>query len=163
MNNLVAGIGDVLLRYPELIDDLTPTERDLIATFDSWSYVAVHLGASSPEKIPPKPKLLMQALHKAKVPFRLVGHDSEGPKPKLRMHIECVKHASRFIGTLSCFNVVAQLCKIPSFVLVNRAHVEPHIYGLMNANGARVEPWNVGKPIEQIYAEAVEWANHDFS
>lgn len=158
MNNIVAGIGDVLLRYPELIDDLTPSERDLIATFDTGPYVAVHLGSSDPEKCPPHPEILIRALHKAKVPFRIVGHDSEGPKPKLRMHIECVKHASRFIGSLSCFNVVAQLAKVPSFVLVNRAHREPHIYGLMGANGARVEAWNDGKPVEDIYAEAVEWA-----
>lgn len=157
MNNMVAGIGDVLLRYPQLIDDLTDVER---VTLDSLQrpYVAVHLGSSSPEKIPPQPRELVRRLLAAKVPFVMVGHDSEGPPPKLRMHIETVKRAAKFIGTLSCFNVVAQLAEVPSFVLVNRAHAEPFVYGLMARNLAHVEAWNVGRPVEQIYDDAVAWA-----
>lgn len=158
MNNIVAGIGDVLLRYPELIDDLDGFERETLKLYSTVPYVAVHLGASNLEKRPPHPELLIRVLHKANIPFMMVGHDSEGPPPKLRMHIEVVKRASAFIGTLSCFNVVAQLSGLATFVLVNRAHKEPFIYGLMDQNGARVEPWNVGKPVEQIYAEAVVFA-----
>lgn len=160
MNNIEAGIGDVLLRYPELIDDLTDVERVVLDAIPK-PYVAVHLGASMTHKIPPEPRLLIAKLLHAKVPFVVVGHDSEGPKPKLRMHIEVVKRAAGFLGTLSCFNCVAQLAKVPSFVLVNRACKEPFVYSLMWENGARIEPWNsIGhvKPIAQIYDEAAEWA-----
>lgn len=158
MNNMVAGIGDVLMRYPALIEDLTDAER---ARLDAITpgYVAVHLGSSDPQKIPPNPKLLIHALQRSGARYMLVGHDSEGPAPKLRMHIEIVKRARKFIGTLSCFNVVAQLAKVPSFVLVNRAHTEPFIYGLMAENRAVVEAWNLGcRPVGQIYDQAVEWA-----
>lgn len=162
MNNMEAGIGDVLLRYPALIEDLTDVERVTLDTMPE-PYIAVHLGASQAHKIPPDPKLLMSKLVLSGVPFVTVGHDSEGPAPKLRMHIEVVKRAAGFLGTLSCFNCVAQLAKVPSFVIVNRAVKEPFVYSLMQQNSARIEAWNVidaaaRKPVAQIYAEAVEWA-----
>lgn len=162
MNNMVAGIGDVLLRYPELIEDLTDVDRVVLDTMPE-PYIAVHLGASQAHKVPPDPKLLLAKLLHANVRFVVVGHDSEGPAPKLRMHIEIVKRAVGFLGTLSCFNCVAQLAKVPSFVIVNRAVKEPFVYNLMQQNGARIEAWNVidaaaRKPVVQIYDEAVMWA-----
>lgn len=160
MNNMVAGIGDVLLRYPELIESLSASEADQLDCMTP--YVAVHLGASAPEKIPPHHERLIGRLHNAGIHFLIVGNhpplESGFLIPKLRLHIEAVKRARKFIGTLSCFNVVAQLTKVPSFVLVNASIKEPFVYGLMHQNRARVEPWNVGKSIEQIYTEAVEWA-----
>lgn len=156
MNNIVAGLGDVLLRYPELIEDLTVDDR---AALDALPrrYVAVHLAASSPVKVPPRPTTLLEMFKVAGVPHVVVGCEGWGTKPKLRVHMEIVRRATKFVGTLSCFNVLAQLAKVPSFVLVNRAIKEPFVYGLMHANGARVEAWNVGKSAEAIYSEVIDW------
>lgn len=155
-------IGGVVKRNPSLrwaphTIALTEIEQRTVETVRP-GYVAVHFGGSTFPKRPPNPTLLMRLLRESKVPYVIVGHEGEGAAPPLRTHIAIVKRADAFIGSLSCFNVVAQLDKIPSFVLVNRALKEPTIYSLMADNGARVEPWNVGKPIEQIYAEAVEFA-----
>lgn len=121
-------------------------------------YVAVHLGSDGYEKRPPDPKLLLGMLQAAHVPHVVVGHDSEGPPPSLWTHIEVVRRAAKFIGTLSCFNCVAQLAKVPSFVLLNRAIKEPIIFGRMRDNGAIGEEWNVGRPVTDIYRQAVAWA-----
>ena len=155
MNNLQAGIGDVLLRYPELIDDLTDFERLQLETMKQ-PYVAVHLSTNLVVKVPPQPRILLDKLLAAGVQYVLVGHDGEGPKPKLRKHIEVVKRASKFIGTLSCFNVVAQLSRVPSLVLANSAVKEPFIFALMTERGARVEFWNGRKP-EELYDSVIDW------
>jgi hypothetical protein len=47
---------------------------------------------------------------------------------------------------------------VPSFILYNRAFQDPTIYNMMAKNGVRLEAWNVGKPVEHIYRDAVEWA-----
>lgn len=160
MNNIDAGIGDVLLRYPELIEDLTERDRNLLAALPK-RYIALHRGSSQAVKMPPKSDILFNQLKMADVPFVEVGREAcpPGTTPKLRFHIEVVRRATGFIGTLSCFNVVAQLAKVPSFVLVNQSIKEPFVYGLMNQNGARVEAWNTGtKSVEAIYYEASLWA-----
>jgi hypothetical protein len=69
-----------------------------------------------------------------------------------------VKRARKFIGTMSAFNCVAQIMEIPSFVLVNRSIKEPLIERYMQANLSVVEPWNTGRPIGQVYQDAVDWA-----
>ena len=152
---LVLGRGDALLKYPELLDDYDPS------LLPPQPYVAVHLFASHPNKSPPMWGLLIQGLRDAGVSAVYVGSEiwvgTELP-PILRLHIDVVKRARKFIGTLSVFNAVAQIMEIPSFVLVNRALQEPLIYRYMYQNGAVIAPWNVGKPIEAIYQEAIEWA-----
>lgn len=163
---IVIGRGDVILKYPELIETMTNQNKDWLDTISDEPYIAVHLGASSLYKIPPQPELLLRGLIEAGVRHVLLGNErcivpAETIRPcnaNLRLHIETVKRASAFIGTLSCFNAVAQLVPRPSFVLVNRSIKEPLIYAHMAKNRAVVEAWNVGKPIEQIYREAVEWA-----
>lgn len=157
MNNIVAGIGDVLLRYPELIESLS--QDDGVMLWNLKGRVAVHLDASAPEKCPPNPAMLISKLRSAGVPYVIVGGSPWAEIPqKLRLHIEIVRRAHKFIGVLSCFNVVAQLAKVPSFVLVNRSIKEPFVYGLMEENGALVSAWNVGQPFESIYDTVVEWA-----
>ncbi len=150
---VVIGRGDVLLKYPELIDDYDP------ALLPPQPYVAVHLHASHPNKQPPTPNLLRNRLIAAGVPYVEVGDEAQELPPILRLHIDVVKRARKFIGTLSVFNVVAQIMEIPSFVLVNRALAEPLIYRYMYQNTAIIEAWNDGhKPVEQIYEDAVAWA-----
>lgn len=163
---VIIGRGDVILKYPELIETLTNQCTDWLDVIADESYVAVHLGASSPDKIPPKPELLLRGLSEAGVRYVLVGNEPctvppetrRPPHDSLRLHIEVVKRADSFIGTLSCFNAVAQVTGTRSFVLVNRSIKEPLIYQHMAENEAWVEAWNVGKPIERIYADAIEWA-----
>lgn len=160
------GRGDAILRYPELIqgyrDD--PAALDALDRLDEHPYVAVHLYASEEKKEPPHQTALINGLHNAGVPFVIVGNDQRlgeyrGTLPdNFLLHCDVVRKAAKFIGTLSVFNCVAQLEHIPSFVLVNRSIQEPMIYAMMNANHARIEAWNVGKPVGRIYAEAIEWA-----
>ena len=153
INSLVViGRGDVLLKYPELLDDYDP------ALLPPQPYVAVHLHASHPNKQPPTPNLLRNRLIAAGVQYVEVGDEAQELPPILRLHIDVVKRARKFIGTLSVFNVVAQIERVPSFVLVNRSIKEPTIYGLMQHNLALIEPWNVGRPIEEIYRDAIAWA-----
>lgn len=157
MNNIVAGIGDVLLRYPALIEPLT--HQDQVHLCVAKEKVVVHLDASAPEKCPPNPAMLISKLRAAGIPYVVVGGSPWCEIPqKLRLHIELVRQARKFIGPLSCFNVVAQLAKVPSFVLVNRSIKEPFVYSLMDQNKAVVSAWNVGVPYERIYDTVVEWA-----
>lgn len=150
---MVIGCGDALLKYPELLDDYDP------ALLPPTPYVAVHLFASHPHKQPPQPGLLLAGLRAAGVRTVLVGSETQDDLPPiLRLHIDVVKRARKFIGTLSVFNVVAQLKEIPAFVLVNRSLQEPLIYQYMAHNRSLVRPWNVGQAIEEIYREAVAWA-----
>jgi hypothetical protein len=143
----------MLLKYPELIDDYDPS------LLPAQPYVAVHLGASTPNKIPPNPSVLTRGLLLAGVHFVLVGNEARDLPPILRLHIDVVKRARKFIGTLSVFNCVAQIKKIPSLVLVNRAVKDPSIYALMHANNAKIIEWNNGSYSHaQIYHYAVEWA-----
>jgi hypothetical protein len=159
VNGLVAGIGDVLLRYPELLE--TVRADDLAAIEGMRPYVAVHLGGSAPEKIPPHPTRLVDTLRASRVNYVLVGPEYRQGLGGLRTQMEVVKLATKFIGTLSCFNVVAQLAKVPSFVLVNRSLKEPFVYNLMDNNKAIVEAWNVGKSWDRICDEAAEWAKRE--
>jgi hypothetical protein len=156
---VVIGRGDVLLKYPELLDDYDPN------LLPPQPYVAVHLHASHPSKIPPKEHILIEKLLAAGVRFVEVGNDVNSRPPMiLRLHIDVVKRARKFIGTLSVFNVVAQIMEIPSFVLVDRSKAEPLVYRYMQANSAIVRAWNNCPPfghfvpVEKIYQEAVEWA-----
>ena len=149
---VVIGRGDVLLKYPELLDDYDPS------LLPPQPYIAVHLHASHPDKQPPNPNLLRNGLIAAGVHYVELGDEAQELPPILRLHIDVVKRARKFIGTLSVFNVVAQIMEIPSFVLVDRSKSEPLIYSYMAANRAIVAPWNSRWSIEQIYKGAVEWA-----
>lgn len=147
------GRGDLLLKYPEFLDDYDP------ALLPSPPYVAVHLHASHPHKQSPKPNLLRNGLIAAGVYYVEVGNEAQELPPSFRLHLEVVMRARKFIGTLSVFNVVAQIKKVPAFVLVNRSLKEPTIYKRMTDNGSIVREWNNGiQPIADIYREAVEWA-----
>jgi hypothetical protein len=143
-------------------------------------YVAVHITASLPHKVPPEFEKLLAGLREAGVRVVLLGVEPNDMAPavkgnrvrgfrslvggeilvppQLRLHVALAQGARKFIGTLSCFNCAAQLASVPSFVIVDRSLKEPTIYRMMAQNGAIVEPWNVGKPIEAIYKDAVEWA-----
>ena len=46
-SQIVIGRGDALLKYPELLDDYDPS------LLPQQPYVAVHLDASTPDKVPP--------------------------------------------------------------------------------------------------------------
>jgi hypothetical protein len=151
------GRGDAILRYPELIEGYDFPLAEWIRG-KGRRYVAVHIHASSPHKVPPHPEILTGGLLRAGIPFVMLGSESFDLPPNFRLHADVARRAAKFIGTLSVFNVVAQVSKIPSFVLVNRSIKEPHIYALMEANRAQVVSWNVGDPIESIYADAVRWA-----
>ena len=177
---------DIINRYsgltwerPRLV--LDEEEQRILDDLTTEPYVAVHVSASLQEKVPPKFEALLDGLRAANVRTVLLGIEStdnlpaikgnrlhgflgaEGSgqiilPPKLRLHVAVAQHASKFIGTLSCFNCAAQLASVPSFVLVNRALQEPNVYRMMHMNGAIIQPWNVGRPVEDIYREAVAWA-----
>jgi hypothetical protein len=155
------GRGDAILRYPELIEGYAhdPACIHALDRIEQMEpYVAVHIHASEAKKIPPHPEILTGGLIRAGVPFVLVGNESHDMPPNFRLHADVVRKAAKFIGTLSVFNVIAQIAKVPSFVLVNRSVKEPVIYDLMERNGAWVTPWNVGNTLEATYAEAIRWA-----
>lgn len=144
-------------------DTVFPIDEAQRVTVESIAspYIAVHLSASDWQRIPPEPGLLLKKLLVAKVPYVLVGHDGEGPKPKFLTHMAVVQRATGFLGVLSCFNCVAQLWPIPSYVMVNRSKKEPIVYGLMERNRARIMPWNeIDKrlDINAYYDAAVDWA-----
>jgi hypothetical protein len=157
------GRGDAILRFPELIEGYEDDAEScrIMSTLRSieQGYVAVHLDASTPNKIPSKPDLLARMLDDAEVPFLLVGDETTDLPFNFRLHADIVRHARKFVGTLSVFNCVAQLAKVPSYVLVNRSLQAPDIYHKMRVNGAWIVPWNVGAlVIEEIYADVVKWA-----
>lgn len=164
---------------------LDAEEQSIFDALEREPYVAVHLSASLPEKVPPKFEELLAALRIADVRTVLLGIESSddasavkgnrgqgyrsrlGPPhhillpPKLRLHAAVAQRASKFIGTLSCFNVAAQLAAVPSFVLVNRSLQEPNIYHMMQKNGAVIRPWNdwnlhPGLPAA-VYNQVVKW------
>jgi len=165
---------------PEII--LDAEEQRLFDEIACEPYVAVHLSASLPTKAPQHPEELLAALRAAGIRVvvlgveatddgpavtgnRLSGYrrlltDSELliPLPKLRLHVALAQHATKFIGALSCFNCAAHMVGVPAFVLTNRSIKDPSIERWMDHNCSIVQPWNVGKPIEQIYRDAVEWA-----
>ena len=147
------GIGDAILKYPTLIG---PRSDRLM------SYIAVHLGASEPRKIPPNPEKLIDKLLDKTPNFMMLGNEYQDIEPRLHLHIDVVLRARKFIGTLSVFNVIAQVARVPSFVFVNGSIKDQKIYDLMARNQARVCPWNTGQyTIDQLYDEAVEWAMKD--
>jgi hypothetical protein len=151
------GIGDAILKYPTLIAERDWSSPDLAPA--NMPRIAVHLGASEPRKVPPNPEKLIEKLLHATPNFVMLGNEYEDLPPRLHLHIDAVLRARKFIGTLSVFNVVAQVAKIPSFVFVNGSIKDPKIYDLMARNLARVCPWNTGQyTIDQLYDEAVEWA-----
>ena len=155
------GRGDAILRYPELIESYghNTAAQEAIDRIDSFGpYVALHLTASEAKKIPPHPERLIEGLKEAGVAAVIVGEEGPDLPLNFRLHTDIVRNARKFIGTLSVFNVVAQIERVPSFVLVNRSIKEPTIYGLMQHNLALIEPWNVGRPIEEIYRDAIAWA-----
>ena len=169
---------------PQLV--LDETEQRILGVLTEQPYVAVHVAASLPEKIPPAPERLLLGLRDANIRTVLLGIEStdnlpavagnrqqgfraetvkEGRRrhilipPLLRLHVAAAMHATKFIGTLSCFNCAVQLAAVPSFVLVNRSLQEPNIYRMMHTNGAIIAPYNAGaKVTDQIYLDAVEWA-----
>ena len=150
---VVLGRGDVLLKFPELLDEYDP------ALLPPQPYVAVHMFGCTNARVLPKFGLLLAGLLQAKVRFVLVGSETQDDLPPIfRLHIDVVKRARKFIGTRSVFNCVAQIMEIPSFVLVDRSQHDPLIERYMQANMAIVREWNVGTPIETLYREAVEWA-----
>ena len=162
---ILPGIGDAMLHYPELIRRLRDDELELIDRLPR-PYVAVHPFASQSHRAIPAPERLLKELVAAGVNVVLLGNESlptnvEGiicPPPVLRLQIEIVMQAAKFIGSLSCFNCAAQLAKVPSFVIANSAVKDPQIYRLMAENGVRVEDVNGNKMLVQIYDEAVRWA-----
>ena len=158
---MIFGRGDAILRYPELI---APYEADpaCMAALDRIEqmepYVAVHLMASEAKKIPPYSECLIDGLKAVGINHIVVGERGDDLPLNFRLHTHIVRKAAKFIGTLSVFNVVAQIERIPSFVLVNRSIKEPTIYAMMQANGARIAPWNAGTPFDKVYADAIAWA-----
>lgn len=147
------GIGDAILKYPTLIGPRIDIPMP---------YIAVHLGASEPRKIPPNPEKLIDKLLDKTPNFMMIGSEYNDIEPRLHLHIDAVLRARKFIGTLSAFNVVAQVARIPSFVFVNGSIKDPKIFDLMARNLARVCPWNTGQySIEELYDEAVAWAMRD--
>lgn len=163
-----------------VLDDYEQAYLDTVRS--RGSYVAVHVAASLPEKVPPHFPALLDRLKYAGVRTILlgieatddgpaiVGNRSLGyriitsghivPPPRLRLHIALAQQARKFIGALSCFNCAAQLAGVPSFVLVNRSIQDPQIYRMMRENSAIIEPWNLGtKKAEDIYREAGWWAS----
>jgi hypothetical protein len=163
---------------------LDDEEQRILADITREPYIAVHVAASQSNKAPPHTDKLLAGL--AATGRRTVvlgvetsddgpaimGNRMEGMRaklagtphillpPKLRLHIAVAQHATKFIGTLSCFNCAAQLAHVPSFVLVNRSIQEPNIYRMMSKNGAHAEAWNItgGPPLDVIYKRAIGWA-----
>lgn len=166
MNNIVAGMGDVLLRYPELIEELTWDDRLVLGHLPA-KFVAVHPFASTPNKALPDPYKLCWMLCQEGIPFVILGneqpadlrHFSRVPGEKFMLHLAVLRFADKFIGSLSCFNVAAHLLNKRCFTIVNRSIKEPFIYGLMERQRTQVRAWNDGHAdIESIYLDAVDWA-----
>lgn len=167
MKNIEAGLGDVLLRYPELINGPAPQDEAFLKSLPK-DFVAVHPFASSPNKSLPYPGVLFDWLHRDGVPFVVLGDEPVithyAPRVPGRLHLsfEVLRRARKFVGALSSFNCAAQLMMKPSYVIVNRSIKEPFVYGLMADNNAVVKAWNEigGKQsdIWAIYHDVVEWA-----
>ena len=168
-------------QQPQLI--LDDEERSTLADITREPYIAVHMGAAQPNRVPPYPEKLLAALSETGKRIVLVGAETsdDGPAihgnraagirsklgnsfimlpPKLRLHVAVTQHAAKFIGAVSCFNCAAQLAHVPSFLLCNRSCPDPFIYNIMAKNGAHTETWNIegGRPLDKIYSRAVEWA-----
>ena len=164
-------------QQPQLaLDD---EEQSILADITREPYIAVHMAASEPGRVPDHPEKLLAGLS-GRVVLLGVETSDDGPAvtghrvagirsklagtpyillpPKLRLHVAVAQRAAKFIGTVSCFNCAAQLAHVPSFILYNRAFQDPTIYNMMAKNGVRLEAWNVGRPVEHIYRDAVEWA-----
>lgn len=167
-------------QQPQLaLDD---EEQNILTYITREPYIAVHMAASEPGRAPANPEKLLAGLAMTGRRVVLLGVETndDGPSvsgnrlegirsklagtphillpPKLRLQVMVAQRATKFIGTVSCFNCAAQLAHVPSFILFNCSFKDPTIYNMMAKNGARVEAWNVGKPVEQIYRDAVEWA-----
>jgi hypothetical protein len=167
-------------QQPQLaLDD---EEQSILADITREPYIAVHLTAALPGRVPANPEKLLAGLSATGRRIVLLGVETsdDGPSisgnrvegirsklagtpnillpPKLRLHVAVAQRAAKFIGTVSCFNCAAQLAHVPSFILYNRAFKDPFIYDMMAKNSAHIEAWNVGKSIEKIYRDAVEWA-----
>ena len=170
-------------QLPQLaLDD---SEQRILADIAREPYIAVHMGAAQPNRVPPNPERLLAGLAKtgrrvvlvgvepgddtppingnrtAGLRSKLVGTDFIILPPKLRLHVAVTQRAAKFVGTASCFNCAAQLAHVPSFLLVNRACRDPGIYGIMAKNGAHAEAWNAdgAPPLDMIYRRAAWWAN----
>jgi hypothetical protein len=167
---------------PQLV--LDDEEQSILADITREPYIAVHITASEAGKAPAATERLLAGLAASGLRTVLLGVETsdDGPSvtgnrlggirstlagtphillpPKLRLHVAVAQRATKFIGTLSCFNCAAQLARVPSFVLVNRSIQEPNIYRMMAKNGAHIEAWNIagGSSLDVIYRRAVEWA-----
>jgi hypothetical protein len=169
--------GPLPWQQPQLaLDD---EELSILADITREPYIAVHMAASQPGRVPANPEKLLAGLS-GRIVLLGIETSDDGPAvignrvagirsklagtpyillpPKLRLHVAVAQRATKFIGTVSCFNCAAQLAHVPSFILFNCSFKDPPIYDMMAKNGARTEAWNVGKPVEQIYRDAVEWA-----
>lgn len=169
-------------QQPQLaLDD---EEQSILADITREPYVAVHMGAAQSNRVPSNPEKLLAGLATTGRPTVLLGVETsdDGPSvsgnrvagirsklagtphillpPKLRLHVAVAQRATKFIGTVSCFNCAAQLARVPSFLLVNRSCHDPGIYRMMSQNGAHAEAWNIegGRSLDEIYRRAVEWA-----
>jgi len=172
--------ADLPWQQPQLaLDD---EEQSILADIARKPYIAVHMAAAQSNRVPPNPEKLLAGLATIGRPTVLLGVETnddglsvsgnrvEGIRsklagtphillpPKLRLHVAVAQRATKFIGTVSCFNCAAQLAHVPSFILVNRSCKDPPIYDMMAKNGVHIEAWNVGRPVEHIYRDAVEWA-----
>ena len=168
MKNIEAGLGDVLLRYPELINGPAPQDEAFLKTLPDY-FIAVHPFTSTPNKAFPNPDVLFDWLRRDGVPFVVLGNEPLYLAPcairvpgRLPLSFEVLRRARKFVGTLSSFNCAAQLMMKPSYVIVNRSIKESFVYGLMADNNAVVKAWNEigGKQsdIRAIYHDVVEWA-----
>ena len=172
--------GGLPWQQPQLV--LDDEEQSILADITREPYIAVHMTAAQPGRVPANPEKLLTGLSATGRRIVLLGAETNDdgpavggnraagirskivdprfimPPPKLRLQVAITQRAAKFIGTVSCFNCAAQLTHVPSFILFNCSFKDPPIYDMMAKNGARTEAWNVGKPIEQIYRDAVEWA-----
>ena len=130
MKNIEAGLGDVLLRYPELINGPAPQDEAFLKTLPDY-FIAVHPFASTPNKAFPNPDVLFDWLRRDGVPFVVLGNEPLYLAPyairvpgRLPLSFEVLRRARKFVGTLSSFNCAAQLMMKPSHEV--RQHQLPH-------------------------------------
>jgi len=146
-------------------------EERLLRHIGCTPYVAVHMSASLPEKVPPHFVSLLDHLHRRGVRTVLLGCESNDNDPavignrvqgfrsslvdsdfillppKLRLHVAVAQCARKFIGTLSCFNCAAQIASVPSYVIADQSIKEPRVYSMMARNRTIVRFWNDHSPI----------------
>ena len=169
-------------QQPQLV--LDDEEQNTLADIVREPYIAVHMGAAQPNRVPPNPEKLFAGLGVTGKRIVLVGTEPSDDKspvignrtagirsklvdsfitlpPKLRLHVAVTQRAAKFIGTVSCFNCAAQLAHVPSFLLCNRSCHDPFIYNMMAKNGAHAEAWNIegGTTLDEIYRRVVWWAS----